>query len=243
MASRLLRPCKRWLRRSSAPESVETAVTAFGIGLLAAASPCVLPLYPGVFAYLTEQARTHPASDRRLIGPAILAGVLTMMLALGAITVAFSIALGRVLVFLVPVALGVILFMGLAMLAGRNPFQRLPTIRIRGTRWPLLNAYAYGLLYGPIALPCCGPLVVAIFALSATVGEAFASLWVFLWFGIGLGAPLLLLAFVPTSFQRRMTGLAARHGRTVEWIGGLLLVAVAVYYAIENWDLFRLYVR
>jgi len=222
---------------------VETAVTAFGIGLLAAASPCVLPLYPGVFAYLSEQARTYPGSDRRLIGPAILAGVLTMMLALGAVTVAFSIALGRVLVFLVPVALGVILIMGLAMLAGRNPFQRMPSIRIRGTRWPLLNAYAYGLLYGPIALPCCGPLVVAIFALSATVGEALASMWVFLWFGLGLGAPLLLLALVPNSVQRRMTRVSARHGRTIEVIGGLLLIAVAVYYAVENWDLFRLYLR
>ncbi len=40
-----------------------------------------------------------------------------------------------------------------------------------------------------------------------------------------------------------MTGLAGRHGRTMEWIGGLLLVAVAIYYAAENWDLFRLYLR
>jgi len=84
---------------------------------------------------------------------------------------------------------------------------------------------------------------VAIFALSATVGEALASLWVFLWFGLGLGAPLLLLALVPTSFQRRMTRLSARHGRTLEWVGGLLLVAVAIYYAVENWELFRLYLR
>ena len=220
---------------------METAVTAFGIGLLAASSPCVLPLYPGVFAYLSEQARVHPGSDRRLVGPAILTGVLTMMLLLGAIAVAFSIALGRVLVLLIPLALGVILVMGLAMVAGRNPFVRMPSIRVRGSRWPLLDAYVYGLLYGPIALPCCGPLVVAIFALSATVGEALASLWVFLWFGLGLGAPLLLLAFLPGSFQRRMTALAARHGRTLEWVGGLLLVAVAIYYAVENWDLFRLY--
>ena len=222
---------------------MDTALTAFGIGLLAATSPCVLPLYPGVFAYLSEQARSSPGSDRRLIGPAILAGVLTMMLALGALTVAFSIALGRVLALLVPVAIGVILWMGLAMLAGRNPFQRMPSIRIRGTRWPLLNAYAYGLLYGPIALPCCGPLVVAIFALSTTVGEALASLWVFLWFGLGLGAPLLLLALVPDSMQRRMTGLSARHGRAIERISGLLLVAVAAYYAVENWDSFRMYLR
>ena len=201
----------------------------------------MLPLYPGVFAYLSEQARAHPGTDRRIIGPAILAGVLTMMLVLGAIAFAFSIALGRVLVFVVPLAIGIILWMGLAMIAGRNPFQRLPSIRIRGTRWPLVDAYVYGLIYGPIALPCCGPLVVAIFAFSATVGEALASLWVFLWFGLGLGAPLLLLALLPISFQRRITQLAARHGRSLEWIGGLLLVAVAVYYAIENWELFRLY--
>jgi cytochrome c-type biogenesis protein len=220
---------------------VEAEATAFWIGLLAATSPCVLPLYPGYLAYLSAQPRTTPGQVRRLLGPAVLAGVLTMMLAIGALVTTLSMAVGRALTLLVPISLSVILVMGLAMLAGRNPFQRLPGIRIRGTRRPVLDAYTYGLLFGPIALPCCGPLVVAIFALSATVGEALQSLWVFLWFGIGMGAPLLALSFVPSSFQRRVTAATARHGRAIEIIGGLLLIGVALYYISENWDLFLLY--
>ncbi len=222
---------------------METAATAFWIGLLAATSPCVLPLYPGYLAYLSGQPRTTPGLVRRLLGPAVLAGVLTMMLAIGAIVTVFSLAIGRALTVLVPIAISVILIMGLAMLAGWNPFKRLPGIRIRGTRRPLLGAFTYGMLYGPIALPCCGPLVVAIFALSATVGEALGSLWVFLWFGVGLGAPLLLLSLVPTSLQRRFTAFSANHGRAIEIVGGLLLVGVALYYIAENWELFRLYLR
>jgi hypothetical protein len=54
---------------------------------------------------------------------------------------------------------------------------------------PYINAFAYGLLYGPIALPCSGPLVVGIFALSLTAGEFFNQLFIFLWSGLWSPAP------------------------------------------------------
>src|SRR5689334_17328568 len=76
--------------------------------------------------------------------------------------------------------------------------------------------------YGPIALPCSGPMVVSIFALSFTVGEAFNRLWIFLLFGLGLGLPLLMLSLLSGMFQYRLTTLFARHSRMVNFIGGLL---------------------
>jgi cytochrome c-type biogenesis protein len=222
---------------------VETAATALWIGLLAATSPCVLPLYPGYLAYLGGRTGPAPGSTRRLLGPAILAGVLAMMLTIGGIVTGLTMAIGRALTILVPLAIGVILVMGIAMLAGRNPLRRLPGLTIRGTSRPLLDAFLYGLVFGPIVMPCCGPLVIAIFALSTTVVEALSSLWVFLWFGIGLGAPLLVLSFLPGRLQLQVTAASARHGRAIEVIGGVLLIGAAVYYAVEDWDLFRLYVR
>ena len=78
-------------------------------------------------------------------------------------------------------------------------------MRIPVLRRPLLNAYAYGLLYGPVALPCSGPLVVAIFALSFSVAEALSKLWVFLWFGFGFGVPLLTLSLLSGTLQHRLT--------------------------------------
>jgi cytochrome c-type biogenesis protein len=108
-------------------------------------------------------------------------------------------------------------------------------------RHPFGNAYVYGLLYGPIALPCSGPMVVSIFALSFTVGEAFSQLWVFLWFGLGLGMPLLIVSFFSSASQRQLTVFFARNGLIVNFISGLLLVGIAIYDLGKNWELLRFF--
>jgi cytochrome c-type biogenesis protein len=128
-------------------------------------------------------------------------------------------------------------------LLNRNPFKALPQIQLPALRHPFSKAYVYGLLYGPIAIPCCGPLIVSIFALSFTAIEAFSQLWVFLWFGLGLGIPLLILSFLSTAFQRQLTAFFARHSRIVNFIGGLLLVGVAMYDLNKNWVSLQLFWR
>ncbi|MBL0348314.1 MAG: hypothetical protein IPP54_24285 [Anaerolineales bacterium] len=80
-----------------------------------------------------------------------------------------------------------------------NPFKNCRRCKSRFLSHPFVNAFVYGLLYGPIALPCSGPLVVSIFALSLTVVDALGKLNVFLWFGMGFGIPLWCCPF----FQAR----------------------------------------
>jgi cytochrome c biogenesis protein CcdA len=84
-------------------------------------------------------------------------------------------------------------------------------------------------------------MVVSIFALSFTVGEAFGQLWAFLWFGLGLGVPLLILSFLSAALQRQLTTLFARHSRIVNFIGGLLLVGVVIYDLSKNWELLQMF--
>jgi len=154
-----------------------------------------------------------------------------------------AIPVGSVLVYLLPLADLVIFLLGILLLLNRNPFKTLPQIQIPALRHPFMNAYIYGLLYGPIALPCSGPMVVSIFVLSFTAGEAFSQLWAFLWFGLGLGVPLLILSFLSAGFQRQLTTLFARHSQIVNFIGGLLLVGVAIYDISKNWEFLRLFIR
>jgi cytochrome c-type biogenesis protein len=211
------------------------ALTSLLLGLLATASPCVLPLYPGFLAYLSGQ--TGLGRQRYFLGLFVLAGVLTMMLALGGLIALLSIPVGNVLRYIVPLADLFIMTLGILMVMDRNPFKTLPQIQMPLLRHPFMNAWVYGFLYGPIALPCSGPLVVAIFALSFTVGEAFGKLWVFLWFGLGFGIPLLVLSLLSGAFQRQLTTLFARHSRLINIIGGLLLIGIAVYDLRVNWGL------
>lgn len=204
--------------------------TAFGLGIVATLSPCALPLYPGFLAYLAAgRERLGPPRSLRWLGLFVLLGVLTMMLALGAVIASLSLAVGRVLVFVTPVAYAVVIALGLAMILGRNPFARLPQLGTTARGGPLLTAYGYGLLYGPIALPCSGPLIVSIFALSLTVGSFVDKLLFFLAFGLGFGLPLLLLsAFAPARSAWLLRALAARQGILTRAAGALVAAVAGV---------------
>ena len=217
------------------------AITSLLLGLLTTTSPCILPLYPGFLTYLSSQSEM--GRQKYFLGLFVLAGVLTMMLTLGGVIALLAIPVGSVLVYLLPLADILIFLLGILLLLNYNPFKTLPQIQLPALRHPYINAYAYGLLYGPIALPCSGPMVVSIFALSFTVGEAFSQLWVFLWFGLGLGIPLLILSFLSAALQRQLTVFFARHSRIVNFIGGLLLVGVAIYDLSKNWELFQIFFR
>ena len=161
------------------------AFTSLFLGLLTTTSPCILPLYPGFLAYLSSQSEM--GKKKYFLGLFVLAGVLTMMVALGGVIALLAVPVGNVLVYLIPLADILILVLGILLVLDRNPFISLPQIQLPVLRHPFGNAFVYGLLYGPIALPCSGPMVVSIFALSFTMTEAFSQLWVFLWFGVGLG--------------------------------------------------------
>ena len=72
----------------------KTIITSLTIGLLATISPCVLPLYPGYLAYISSgQAGVQGKSSRYFLGFFVLAGVLTMMLALGGIIALLSVSI------------------------------------------------------------------------------------------------------------------------------------------------------
>lgn len=215
------------------------SITSLFLGLLTTTSPCILPLYPGFLAYMSSQSEM--GKKKYFLGLFVLAGVLTMMLALGGAIALLAVSVGSVLVYLIPLSDLLILILGILLVLDHNPFKTLPQIQLPVLKHPFGNAFVYGLLYGPIALPCSGPMVVSIFALSLTMGEAFSQLRSFFWFGVGLGVPLLILSLLSGVVQRKLTALFSQNSRIVNFIGGLLLIGIAVYNVIQNWDLFLLF--
>ena len=217
---------------------METILTSLTLGLLATTSPCVLPLYPGFLAYISGgQVGLQGKWQRYLLGFFVLFGVLTTMLALGGLIALLSISVGRALSVIIPIADAIIIFLGILLILNINPFKSLPQIQVPVLSNPFVNAFLYGLLYGPIALPCSGPLVVSIFALSLTVGEALSKLNIFFWFGMGFGLPLLALSFLSGASQRWITRQFAQHARWINLFSGLLLLAVGSYDLVSNWEL------
>jgi len=217
------------------------AITSLLLGLLTTTSPCILPLYPAFLAYLSGQKEM--GRQKYFLGLFVLMGVLTMMLALGGIIALLAVSVGSVLIYFLPLADLLIFILGILLLLNFNPFKTLPQIQLPVLHHPYGNAFVYGLLYGPIALPCSGPMVVSIFALSFTINEAFSQLWVFLWFGLGLGIPLLILSLLSGALQRQLTAFFARNSQIVNFIEGLLLIGVVIYDLNKNWELLRLFIK
>jgi cytochrome c-type biogenesis protein len=195
---------------------------------------CILPLYPGLLAFLAgtaQDSRGHKALP--WLGLLVLGGVLSLMLVVGWLLYVLQASFGAVLPWLLPLIYGAVVILGVLLLAGRNPFQRLSMAvgpaQAATPRNPYLAAYLYGLLLGPMTLPCAGPIVVSAFLLGAGSAQQLASsLLYFLAFGLGFGWPLVLLPLLAQGFQRRFTGWAVRNDRLLTAASGVLLIAIGL---------------
>ena len=210
--------------------SIEALVTTFVLGVAAAASPCLLPLYPGYLAYLAA-GPSRPGSGRAsmLLGIVVVAGVLTAIMVVGLVVSALAMPLSEVLAIVVPATTMVLVTLGLVMLAGRNPFARLASIRIPVVRrHPAAQAFTYGLAMGPVAIPCAGPFFVALLAISVGIGDTGARIGSFIVFGLGFGLPLIVLAAIGAARGQAVARTIARHHDIVVRVAGALLIVAAL---------------
>ncbi len=205
-------------------------MTALAFGFLAGGNPCALPLYPGFLAYVA--ARSQALKNQRgefLLGLCVIAGVLVSMLVFGAIVVWLRISFLSFLSIVDPLINLLLLAVGILLALNIRIVGRVPGIRLPRTRNPFMETFAYGLLYGPLTLPCNLPLVLSIVAFSFTAYEALDRLLVFVFFGIGLGFPLIALPALVSARRRWLIQALARRYELVSRFAGVLLIAVALY--------------
>ncbi len=191
---------------------------------------CMLPLYPGLIAFLAGTTNKESSlGATKLLGLVVLAGVLSLMMGVGWLLYTFQRSFEDILPILLPVIYAVVIIMGILMLSGRNPFTRVGTVKTPVLRNPYAAAFAYGLLLGPMTLPCTGPLIVSAFLLGAGSAAGLASsLLYFLAFGLGFGWPLIILPLLAVSLQRRFTGWTVNNFRFLTTISGVLLVVIGL---------------
>ena len=198
---------------------------------------CMLPLYPSLFVLLAQRAEDGASSrSLRWMGVVVLAGVVTVMVALGALLHALRRPFADVVPYALPIMYGLVAALGLAMLLDRNPLARIGTSQAPILRSPAGSAYLYGLAIGPMTLPCTGPLIISAFVLGGSKGNAALAdgLAYFLSFALGFGWPLVALPLLAAPIQQKLTRLLTAHHRAVTTVSGLLLVALAIIgWAIE----------
>lgn len=205
--------------------------TAFSLGNAAIlTNACLLPLYPGLLAFLAGNARNKRGTSLWL-GALVLAGILSMMLLVGLALHLLRQSFGAALMILLPLVYGIVIVMGVLLLLDRSPFARLSALQAPVLKNSSATAYLYGLLFGPMTLPCVGPLITAAFSVGAVsgTGALVDGLLFFLFFGLGFGWPLAVLPLAALPIQRRLTGWLARNHIIMNRASGLLLVAVGLF--------------
>lgn len=192
---------------------------------------CILPLYPGLMAYLAGNVQNERSQRAtKWLGLLVLGGVLSMMTLVGLILYLLQQSVGSLLTVFLPAIYAVVILLGLLMLTGRNPFSRLAMAQSPVLSNPYAGAYVYGLLLGPMTLPCAGSFIVAAFVLGAGgIDDLASSLAFFFAFGLGFGWPLVLLPFLAMPFQRRFTRWLGQNYKLLTQISGLLLLAIGVF--------------
>ncbi|MDH2455742.1 cytochrome c biogenesis CcdA family protein [Corynebacterium bovis] len=224
-------------------------------GVVSFASPCVIPLVPGYISYLagvvgaqteyTKAGTLVTARRSRAAGAALLfvAGF-TVVFVLATATVFGAIrALQLNQELLMRVGGVVTILMGVVFMGFIRPLQT--DTRAVPRAWSTVAGAP--LLGGVFALgwtPCLGPTLASIISVSTgTAGTtAVRGVALIVAYCLGLGLPFVLVA-LGSSRALRGVGWLRRNSRTIQLVGGALLVLVGVLLVTGQWAVFVDWIR
>jgi len=221
---------------------IALSASAFSLGILSGGSPCALPLVPGFIGYLSTQADKLGERAKSFVGIAVILGVTTGMVLFALGAALFHTSLTTLITAATPVVVAILITFGALLILNHNPFYRLPQLQIHRRGNPLFSAYAYGGLYGVIALPCSSlvvlPFTIAVSLSSLSAIEAFL---IFLIFGIGLGLPVIIVSIVSRAQGDWLVRQFAKRIRLMNMLAGAIMIGVALYDLVILYPFLQLF--
>lgn len=206
-------------------------------GLVAFASPCILPLVPGYLGYIGGLDSGDRAGRGRL-----LIGVLLFILGFTVVFVSFSLLFGTAGLLLRPwldlitrIAGVILIVMGLVFIGQVSFLQRTikPTWKVATG---LAGAPLLGFVFSLGWAPCLGPVLIAVYSLAFDQGDPWRGAILGVAFCVGLGIPFLLVA-LGLSWVTASVGWLRRNVRIINIIGGVLLVVLGLLMVSGLWRL------
>jgi cytochrome c-type biogenesis protein len=211
-------------------------------GFLSFVSPCVLPLVPGYFSYITGLSDAElKASESSLSQRSrIMVATLGFIAGFSFLFVSYGLAFGQLgnwflqnerIVSMILGALVIVMGAGyLGWIPAMNQDFR-PRFHVKDGAWtaPLL-----GLLFGLGWAPCVGPTLAAVQTLAFTEANALRGAVLSVAYCIGLGLPFLLIAL---AYKKSLvaTRFLRQHSRIITRIGGAFLVAIGFALVTGVW--------
>jgi cytochrome c-type biogenesis protein len=217
---------------------------AFAAGIVAFASPCVLPLVPGYLSFVTatgdnrsEPSPVRPGRPKAFPMVLFVAGFSIVFTSLGAFAGLFvplvRSSIGQRVAGLVVLGVGAFLLLyGLRVGPASLYAEGRPLLgRVRpggAAAFPLGMAFAAGWT------PCIGPVLAGTLALASAQSDPARSALLLFAFSMGLGVPFILIGLGIGGLMRRL-GFLQRHYHAIAGVSGSVLVAIGVLLVTGVW--------
>jgi cytochrome c biogenesis protein CcdA/thiol-disulfide isomerase/thioredoxin len=206
----------------------ELLLIAFLGGLITGLSPCIVPVIPVIMA--------GGSTDSNKARPYVIVAGLVVSFSLSVLFASSLLSflhLPQDLLFWLGIAMLGLLSIGLMIPALGDVIER-PFARLGASRYANEGGgFVLGLSLGLVFVPCAGPVLTAISVAAAHKHVGATSLFVTLFYALGVTIPLLVLAIVAQRAATSWTSLR-QHLPTVRRVAGVVL-GVATLAIAFNW--------
>ncbi len=161
------------------------------------------------------------------------------MVILGLIfTTVLQVSLTNVIGIVSPIAFGILLVISLLLVFNVNVGRLLPKAHAPMARNPWVSAFFFGFFFGAIVVPCNPLFIAALVSRTISTAGFLENILRVLFFGIGIGFPLLVLAALSATATDTIINFLTRHRRIINLIAGLIMLGISVYYLIFVFRIF-----
>ncbi len=222
---------------------VELAVP-FGAGLVAAVNPCGFAMLPAYLAYFLGIGRDDHGSDSDgnvlrglLVGLTLTAGFVAFFGVIGALTsslVATSTIADRG-PWITLVVSGLMVVLGIAMLAGFEPRLSIPRLSKGGDSRGLASMFLFGVSYAVVSLGCASPVFFGSVSGSFNADGWWEGTLRFLAYALGMGLVITFLTIAVALGRSGVTTYMRRLLPHINRISGGFLVMAGVVLGFYGW--------
>ncbi|MCZ7399683.1 MAG: cytochrome c biogenesis CcdA family protein [Candidatus Methanoperedens sp.] len=215
--------------------SAPSILLVFLAGIVTIMKPCCLPLVPVVFS---------GSAGHRLRPLAIVSGLTLSFTTMGVLVSAFGATFAgftdslRSLAILFIIGMGAVLFdddinMEFMKLSGsitqglRQNFGFLNKYSSTLPEGSLTGGFFLGMSLGVLWIPCVGPILGAVLAYVASVGNMSYGAWMLFVYSVGMSLPMLSIAYYGKRVTNRYQWFS-RNGELLKKLSGLVLIVIGI---------------
>lgn len=215
--------------------SAPSILLVFLAGIVTIMKPCCLPLVPVIFS---------GSAGHRLRPLAIVSGLTLSFTTMGVLVSAFGATFAgftdslRSIAILFIIGMGAVLFdddinMEFMKLTGsitqglKRNFSFLDKYSSNMPEGSLLGGFFLGMSLGVLWIPCVGPILGAVLAFVASVGNTSYGAWMLFVYSVGMSLPMLSIAYYGKKVTNRYQWFS-RNGELLKKLSGLVLIVIGI---------------